>query len=104
MIRDSVFYVVCCNDCKESGNIKKNFSKCPECKKPLTQVTLRILNEYFCKNGSLCKDSDCKLLHASKKHKSPPYISPCNYGVNCSNPNCLFLHFDSKCNSWLATV
>ena len=104
MIQNSIFYVVCCcSDCKESGNIKKNFNKCPECRKSLTQVTLQVLNQYFCIRGQLCKDAECRLLHANKKHKSPPYISPCNHGINCTKAECLFLHPSIKCNSWLVT-
>lgn len=105
MIQDSIFYVVCCYvNCKESGNIKKNLNRCPNCKKSLTKVTLQVLNQYFCPNSNLCENSDCSLLHPNKKHQSPPYISPCNYGVKCDNASCLFLHPNIKCNSWLASM
>ena len=105
MIQDSIFYVVCCGvNCKESGNIKKNFSKCPSCRKSLTQVTLQILNQYFCPHSSLCKNPNCQLLHANKKHKSPPYISPCDHGVKCDKDECVFLHPNLKCNAWLVST
>lgn len=94
----SICYVVCYNvDCKESGNIKKNISKCSECKKQLTNLTLEILNKYFCPNGNNC--DGCGMIHPNKHHQSPPYISPCFNGKHCLNKNCLFLHPNQN-NTW----
>ncbi len=89
---NSVCYVICCNNfCKESGNIKKNLSRCTECKKPLINLTLDILNKHYCPSGCNC-ELNCQLIHPTKKHSSPPYISPCADGSFCINKNCLFLH------------
>lgn len=89
---NSVCYVICCSIfCKEAGNIKKNLSKCSECKKPLINLTLDNLNKHYCPNGCNC-NLKCKLLHPSKKHMSSPYISPCINGIFCNNKDCLFLH------------
>lgn len=106
MIQDSIFYILCCNtECKESGNIKKNFNKCPECKMTLTKLTLEILNKYFCPFNNKCPNmANCKLLHATKKHQSPPYISPCIDGIQCEVSNCVFLHPNLKCNSWIVRM
>jgi|SaaInlV_100m_DNA_3_1039692.scaffolds.fasta_scaffold100943_1 hypothetical protein len=102
MIHDSIYYIVCCNvSCKESGNIKKNFNKCPECNKSLTQLTSHVLNKYFCTTGISC-NSSCYLLHPTKKHQSPPYISPCKFGSKCDKKECLFLHPESKSKAWLS--
>jgi hypothetical protein len=96
----SVTYVVCCNlVCKESGNIKKNMSKCSDCKKSLFNLTLYILNTYYCSNGNTCKTKECSYIHPTKKHLSPPYISPCIDGIHCINKNCIFLH-PNQCGSW----
>ena len=94
---NSLCYVVCCNiQCKESGNIKKNLIKCSECKKHLTNLTLDVLNKHFCPHGSISKCSNiiekCNMLHPTKHHHSPPYISPCINGKHCINKKCLFLH------------
>lgn len=113
---NSIFYVVCCNiPCTESGNIKKNLVKCPECKKTLIQLTLDTLNTYFCPNGQNCSSLQkelviqdqcykCKMLHPTKKHHSPPYISPCLLGIHCSDKTCLFLHPNKKCVSWIVRI
>lgn len=101
---NSIAYVVCCDSlCKESGNIKKNMSKCSECKKSLTNLTLEILNKYYCGNNSTCENHECVLLHPTKKHLSPPYISPCINGINCLNKNCIFLH-PNKHGYWLVRI
>jgi hypothetical protein len=103
-----ISYVVCCQpSCKESGNIKKNLSKCSGCKKLLNNLTLDLLNTYFCPNGQHCPDSrqvpsdSCLLLHTTKTHQSPPYISPCINGISCINNNCLFLH-PNRFGVWLS--
>ena len=89
----SVTYVVCYNIlCKESGNIKKNLIKCLNCKKNLANLTLNVLNKYYCCSGNLCINTECYNIHPTKKHLSPPYISPCINGFNCIAKNCLFLH------------
>ena len=98
-------YVVCCViSCKESGNIKKNQSRCSECGRPLTKLTLCILNKYYCPSGSKCQivnnSNKCQLLHPTKCHQSTPYISPCCDGRYCDNKQCLFLH-PTKNNTWL---
>jgi hypothetical protein len=105
---NSVSYVVCCHfSCKESGNIKKNLSKCPECRKSLNNLTLDLLNTQFCSFGQHCLNSSqllsdtCLLLHTTKTHQSPPYISPCINGIRCTNTNCLFLH-PNKFGVWLS--
>lgn len=100
----SVTYVVCCNiSCRESGNIKKNLSKCSECKKPLINLSLDILNNLYCLDGITCKVCDCNNIHPTKKHISPPYISPCIHGIMCVEKKCLFLH-PNKHGSWLVRV
>jgi hypothetical protein len=115
-MHNSIFYVVCCNIlCIESGNIKKNLAKCPECKKTLMQLTLEVLNTNFCPCGQKCQSlqkeriSDdqyikCKMLHPTKKHQSPPYISPCLDGLHCSDKKCVFLHPNKKCVSWIVRI
>lgn len=101
---DSIFYVVCCNmSCNESGNIKKNFSKCPKCKKHINKLSLQTLNNYFCPHGYKCFNTNCKKLHPTKKHRSPPYISPCKHGINCLSIDCIFLHPNVVCNTWLVS-
>ena len=93
-------YVVCCNlPCQESGNIKKNMAKCGSCKSTNKCLNLELLNEFFCPHGASCEES-CGKLHSTKKHKSPPYISPCADGISCVYVNCLFLHPNTKCNTW----
>jgi len=100
----SVAYVVCCNlSCKESGVIKKNLRKCSECKKSLTNLTLDILNKYYCCFGNKCINMKCPNIHPIKKHRSPPYISPCINGIDCAKQNCLFLH-PNQHGSWLVRV
>lgn len=100
----SVTYVLCSNLlCREAGNIKKNLSKCSECRKSLCNLTLEILNKFYCLNGLMCDDKSCKHIHPTKKHLSPPYISPCMHGINCRNHNCLFLH-PNEHGSWLVRV
>ena len=97
---DHRYYVVCCNkQCAESGNIKKNTIKCSACRQNMRKLNLNMLNELFCLKANHC-DGDCLLLHATKKHQSPPYISPCCDGSICSNQSCLFLHPNKKGNSW----
>jgi hypothetical protein len=104
---NSIFYVVCCElSCVESGNIKKNLYKCPECKTILVQLTLDILNKYFCPSGKKCQSlhqkmgGTCELIHPTKKHQSPPYISPCVNGIHCTNNSCVCLHPNKKCILW----
>ena len=104
---NSISYVLCCNlSCVESGNIKKNLNKCPECKKNLTHLTLDTLNKYFCPNGKKCASLDattnntCELIHPTKKHQSPPYISPCINGTHCADKTCVCLNPNKKQVSW----
>lgn len=105
MITDSIFYVVCSDiSCKESGVIKKNCSKCTKCKQSMSQLSLSLLNKFYCPNGAECQIQTCKLLHPSKKHISPPYISPCKKGNTCENTNCLFLHPNSINTCWSVRV
>ena len=92
-MHNSISYVVCCNtSCKESGNIKKNSSKCSTCRKTLDVLSLNLLNKQFCPKSENCNTNLCLLLHPSKNHQSPPYISPCAKGLYCKDDACLFLH------------
>ena len=103
MITESYsFYLACCNlTCKESGNIKKNCNKCHRCKTPLIKLTLDLLNNFYCSGGARCESNKCNLLHPTKKHKSPPFISPCKQGIHCINNQCLFLHPERNSGCWL---
>jgi hypothetical protein len=104
MLADSIFYLTCCSlQCKESGNIKKNCSKCHKCKEPLIKLTLSLLNKFYCPNGDMCTDK-CDLVHPTKKHRSPPFISPCKHGFHCNNAQCLFLHPEHNSGCWLVRV
>lgn len=98
-LRDS--YVVCYNKlCGESGNIKKNTIKCNKCKSYTKSLDLDTLNVYFCMDARICDNEKCALLHANKKHQSPPYVSPCHRGKSCKKENCLYLHPNKVGNSW----
>lgn len=105
MLSNSVFYLVCCSpQCKESGNIKKNCSKCHMCRGSLIKLTLSLLNEFYCPDGDKCPLDKCILVHPTKKHRSPPFISPCHRGIHCIDNQCLFLHPETHSGCWLVRV
>ena len=99
---NSMSYLVCCNKiCNESGNIRKNISKCSNCRKSLHTLNIKILNTYFCPKGNICVDLNCNMIHPTKKHTSPPFISPCKYGCVCpAKAECIYLHPNSN-GQWL---
>jgi hypothetical protein len=101
MLADSIFYSICCKpQCKESGNIKKNCSKCHKCRNSLIKLSLELLNNFYCPQGDKCNLKNCNLCHPTKKHRSPPFISPCIHGIHCINIQCLFLHPEINSGCW----
>lgn len=88
-------YVICIDiACTEVGIIKKANNRCSTCRTKLLALTIDALNTYYCRNGTLCNNETCNKLHTNvtRKHNSPPYISPCCTGKHCREKKCLFLH------------